>query len=100
MWLKVYKTYRGGRSKDDYIKLPKDADKDDRKEYAVLWAENSPGGENYGWMVHWEPVDSPPLEWLRRELRYTISSLQRYAIRQNKKIRDLLEDIRCQKEKK
>lgn len=98
MWLKVFKTFKGGRSQDDYIELPDGEKEEYHQDYAISWAEDSPGGENYGWVVHWKAVEHPPLEWLRKELRYTISSLQRYAVRQNKKIMRLLEEIRCLKD--
>jgi len=97
MWLKVYKTFRGGKSEDDYIKLPDDEKEQFYQDYAISWAEKTRGGENYGWIVHWEPVEYPPIEWLEAELRYSIHSLQSIVMARNKKILSLLEDIRCLK---
>ncbi len=65
-WLRVWKTFRGGVSKPDYIMLHPD---DDEKECAENWAEKAPGGHNYGWTVHWKSVDAPPIEWIDNEIK-------------------------------
>ena len=65
MWLKVHKTYRGGKSAFDYIQIDKNTD---QEEEARNWAERSPGGKNYGWEVHWEEVSRPPNPWLIKEI--------------------------------
>jgi len=72
MWLKVYKTFRGGRSKDDFIEVPDDCDDEDQKEAAKDWAERTDGGHAYGWTVYWEPKTPPP-EWVEKK----IASLRR-----------------------
>ena len=64
-WLKVRKSYQGGTSPDDYIILHPN---DNPEEAARSWANKSPGGHNYGWTVHWSPVDSPPVEWIDKKI--------------------------------
>jgi hypothetical protein len=101
-WLKVYKTFRGGRSKDDYIRLPDVMDADDIKEAAENWAERAPGGENYGWTVHWEPVDKPPIEWIDKKiegLERRIEAIDsNIRTMENEKV-EILEKIRLKEEK-
>jgi len=60
-WLRVRKSYQGGTSSFDYIMLHPD---DTAEEAARSWANRSPGGSNYGWTVHWTPVEMPPVEWI------------------------------------
>jgi hypothetical protein len=64
-WLRVWKTFRGGVSKPDYIMLHPD---DDERESARNWADRTVGGSNYGWTVHWKPVDMPPIEWIDKKI--------------------------------
>lgn len=66
-FLKVRKTFRGGQH-EGWVIIPEWAKADeDIKWLAENWAENAPGGYNYGYTVHWE-FGIPPIEWLQKEL--------------------------------
>lgn len=68
-FLKVYKTFRGGRH-DGWVVVPEWAKEEADIEYlAKIWAARAPGGDNYGWTVHWE-FGTPPIEWLEKELNF------------------------------
>lgn len=74
-FLKVYKTFRGGRH-DGWVIVPDWAEDPEDIEYlAKNWAEKTPGGDNYGWTVHWE-FGTPPIEWLEKELNYAIGIVE------------------------
>ena len=69
-WYKVWKTFRGGQypSKGklaEYIEVPKGTLLDDVEEYARSWADNTPGGHNYGYEVYWKRVSRPSRIWLK-----------------------------------
>jgi hypothetical protein len=64
-WLKVWKKFRGGVSKPDYLMMHPD---DDKEETAEIWATKAPGGHSYGWTVYWKSVDAPPIEWIDNEI--------------------------------
>ena len=101
-WLKVYKTFRGGRSKDDYMMLPDAMEADDIKEAAENWAERTSGGENYGWVVHWEPVDKPPIEWIDNKiesLERQIEIIDKNITTYEKERKVILEKIESNEEK-
>jgi len=85
MWLKVWKTYRGGTSKIDYIES--ETDDDSQKENAKDWAANTSGGHCYGWKVYWEPVICPSDEWINEKIKSTehaINSFKDYMYRLKK----------------
>jgi len=67
-WYKVYKIFRGGKSKPDYIEVPKYTKAKDVEGYARDWAKSSPGGHNYGWTVYWSKIKNPPKKWLIGEI--------------------------------
>ena len=69
-WLKVHKTFRGGRSKDHFIEVVDNCSSDEQGDIAREWAEESEGGHNYGWTVYWKVVNFPPIEWLEKEIEW------------------------------
>ncbi len=68
MWLEVWKYFKGGKSKMDYLEVSDGASRPHQEDEAKYWAERVPGGENYGWTVYWEEVDCPPLDWLEKRM--------------------------------
>lgn len=87
-WYRVYKTYRGGKSPVDYFDTPKYCRKQEVKEYAESWAENSSGGHNYGWTVYWIKVKRPPKKWLKKKIK-RIESLVVYYNKEIKKLQEI-----------
>ncbi|NOQ49801.1 MAG: hypothetical protein GQ553_03990 [Nitrosomonadaceae bacterium] len=66
-FLKVWKTFRGGQH-EGWVIVPEWAkDPEDIKWLAKNWAENSIGGYNHGYTVHWE-FGVPTMDWLKGEL--------------------------------
>ena len=74
-FLKVWKTFQGGQH-EGWVIVPEWAKEPaDIKWLAKNWAENSIGGYNYGYTVHWE-FDTPPMEWLQEELKKAIGIVE------------------------
>ena len=96
MWLKVYKTYRGGRSNFDYIEVD-DYDKPEiQEEMSRDWAENTSGGSNYGWTVYREEIDRPPLEWINKEILSCYDGISNLEdkIEELKDLEDKIEELK------
>lgn len=97
VWLKIHKTFRGGRSKPHYIELDpsEESDYDSKEEYhkelATDWAEGADGGHNYGWRVYWEEIDKPPQEWLVKHIKGLKDTLEYYK---TDAIKNLQEEIK------
>jgi len=77
-WYRVYKTFRGGRSPIGYFSVPKYSNKDRVKGEACGWAENTPGGENYGWEVYWSRIKKPSKKWLKQEIENFLAIIDDY----------------------
>lgn len=75
MWIKVYKTFRGGRSADDYLLLDESFTEDEVQEEAISWADKTSGGSNYGWKVYWEE-GTPTLQWLNDEIDSATATIE------------------------
>lgn len=80
-WYRVYKTFRGGKSQYDYLEVPKYTKLKDVKDYAEDWAENTPGGHNYGWTVYWKKVRRPPKKWFQKEIEILKRQIETYKNR-------------------
>jgi len=77
-WYRVYKTFRGGKSPVGYFSVPKYSRKEYVKERACDWAENTSGGENYGWTVHWSRIKKPPKKWFKQEIENFLALINDY----------------------
>lgn len=77
-WYKVYKTFRGGQSKLDYISVPDDCDEEGVREEAEYWADSSAGGSNYGWTVYWTKIDKPPIDWIQKQIYNILYNIEHY----------------------
>ncbi len=74
-FLKVRKTFRGGQH-EGWVIVPEWAkDPEDIEWLAKHWAEEAPGGSNYGWTVHWE-FGTPTMDWLKGELGKAMEAVE------------------------
>ncbi len=80
-WYKVYKRFRGGQSPVGYFSVPKYSDKEVVKDAAEDWAENTLGGENYGWTVYWSKAKRPSKKWLKRKIGVLCGTIEDCELR-------------------
>lgn len=75
-WYKFWKDLAGPGGHDETYRMVSDREpKEAIREMVDEWAEADPGGSYYGYKVGYEPIDAPPIEWLRRELKWDRNSL-------------------------
>lgn len=80
-WYRAYKTFQGGQSDIGYFEVDKYSPKDIVKDAAEYWAENTLGGENYGWTVYWTRAKKPANKWLKWKIEQCVSIINGYKER-------------------
>ena len=81
-WYRFWKMVQGRLVGEDYRQFSDRfcEDENNLKEEAQYWADEIPGGENYGYRYGFEEVENPPKEYIIKKIdstRRSIASLQK-----------------------
>ena len=76
-WYRFWKKVQGHDVGETYRQFSDKfcEDVNNLKEEAQYWADEIPGGENYGYKYGFEEVEKPPKEYIIREIGYTRRSI-------------------------